>query len=146
MDQQGNELSDMAVVLLSEAIIRRAALDLWAVARPSKRKPHRHIVWIPGPDGKCIKRKETDKEYDIRLKRHERERLHKCRQLEHWLHSPYAKLMFGCSQDCRIRDVNSVTYFIKAIKHKADDGDRLFALDEDTRRKYHVRQYLRLKS
>lgn len=59
-------MTDRGVVLLADAIVRRMAMDLWSVSGKAERKPHRHVVWIPGPDGRCVKQMESDEEYSIR--------------------------------------------------------------------------------
>lgn len=120
MVQRGSSLSDRGVVLLSEAIIRRAAMDLWMASR-QERKPGKYDAW-----------------------RTERERLHAMRSLERWFHRPYAKLLLGCAGDCQVRDVNDVSHVVRAIKSKADR--HLFEMDENVNRVPYQRERRRLKS
>ena len=119
MVQQGSSLSDRGVVLLSEAIIRRAAMDLWMASR-QERKPGKYDAW-----------------------RTERERVHAVRSLERWFHRPYAKMLLGCAGNCQVCDVNDVSYVVKAIKNKADR--HLFEMDDDVKRVPYQRERRRLK-
>lgn len=145
MDPRGSELSDMGVVLLADAIVRRMAMDLWSVSGKAERKPHRHVVWIPGPDGRCVKQKESDEEYSIRCAEADAKREKERRELEHWFRTPYAGLLLGCCEDCLVRDTGNVDAVIMTIKRKRRDGVKLFNMDEGQRRMYYRRQSKRLK-
>lgn len=125
-------ICDQSVSVLVNAVVRRAAQDLWQVAGPPRRAPRKHMIWAPGPGG-CYRRLETEEEYQIRMMHEERRRRQKCRELTRWAHTPYARMLFGLTDECTVEEPD-IDHVISQIKQKRLAGVKLFDMDKSQRR------------
>ena len=129
MAQQAVNLTDRAVVALANAIIRRAAMDLWSVADTPRRKPKRIKVQVRSPFGENIYRPETDEEYMIRMEDLERIRQGRMEDLEDWFRGSYALMLAGVTGEGVVVLDGDPDRVIKVIKAKRRKGLGLFTTE-----------------
>lgn len=129
MAQRAVNLTDRAVVALANAIVRRAAMDLWNVADTPRRKPKRIKVQIRSPFGENIYRQETDEEYMIRMEDLERIRQGRMEDLEQWFRGSYALMLAGVTGEGVVVLDGDPDRVIKVIEAKRRKGLGLFATE-----------------